>query len=64
MINMELKETGWKDSFALDRGKWWALVNTVTNLGVHLSNYQIPIKDSERLSCELTKYQVSLKFAI
>jgi hypothetical protein len=45
---MELTETGRKDSFALDRGTWWAFVNTVTNFGVHLSNYQIPIKDSER----------------
>jgi hypothetical protein len=26
--------------------QWWVLLNTVMNLGVQLSNYQLPIKDS------------------
>jgi hypothetical protein len=38
VIRMVLRETGWGSvewiQFAQDRGRWWALVNMVTNLWV------------------------------
>jgi hypothetical protein len=37
-IKMDLRETGWEDvdwmHLTQDRGQWWPLVNTVTNLWV------------------------------
>jgi hypothetical protein len=37
-IRMDLRETGWGNvdwiQLALDRDRWWALVNTVMNLRV------------------------------